>query len=121
VGTRWCLQGSVGCSWCWFAILFYFSSSYSVIQPLEESNKFLELLSNVVRQGKDILELIVQASHKGGTFCRVVPLNISGIALEFCIIGGEVTVSLLELLQFSFCYHHMIWVPESHFQNRDQG
>jgi hypothetical protein len=73
-------------------------SSDLVLQPLEESNKFLELLQDVVRQGKGILDLIVQAPHEGSTFCRVILLNIGSISLEFCIIGGQVTVCLLECL-----------------------
>jgi hypothetical protein len=86
---------------------------------LEESNKFLELLKDVVRQGKGILDLIVQAPHKGSTFCRVIPLNVGGIALEFYVIDEEVMFCLLEHLQFSFYGRHMIWVPKCHFQNRD--
>jgi hypothetical protein len=113
------LQGSVSSSWYWFSLLFYFLSSDSVIQPLEESNTFLELLQDIVRQGKGILDLVVQAPYECSMFHRVIPLNFSGIALEFYVIGGEVTVSFLEYLHFSFCCHHMIWVPKCHFQNRD--
>jgi hypothetical protein len=51
-----------------------------VIQPLEESKELLELLRDIVRQGRDILDLIVQASHEGITFRRVHPLNIDSIA-----------------------------------------
>jgi hypothetical protein len=76
-------------------------------------------LKDIIRQ--DILDLVVQAPHKSSTFCRVIPLHVSGIVLEFCLIGGEVVVCLLELLQFSFCCCHTICVPKSHFQNRDQG
>jgi hypothetical protein len=88
---------------------------------LEESNKFLELLRDVVRKDEGILDLVVQAPHVGSTFCRVIPLKVGDISLEFHIVGGEVAVGLLEPLQFSFCYCHMIWVPESHFQNCDQN
>jgi hypothetical protein len=63
-----------------------------MIQPLEESNKFLKLLRDIVRQGNGILDFIVQVPHEGSTFCRVVSLNIGGKALEFCIIGEEVPV-----------------------------
>jgi hypothetical protein len=58
-----------------------------VIQLLEESNKLLDLLRDVVRKGKGILDLIVQVPHEGGMFCRVIQLGVGSIALEFCIIG----------------------------------
>jgi hypothetical protein len=51
------------------ALLFYFLSSDIVIQPLEESNKFLELLRDVVRQVEGILDLVVQVPHKGSALC----------------------------------------------------
>jgi hypothetical protein len=88
---------------------------------LEDINKSLNLLRDGVRQGKGILNLVVQAPHEGGTFYRIVPLNVGSIVLEFFLIGGEVTVCLLEYLQFLFCCHQIIWVPKCHFQNRDQG
>jgi hypothetical protein len=116
VGSGWCSRGGVGILWYWFFFLFCFLSPDSVIQPLEEGNKFLKLLRDVVRQGKDILDFVVQAPGGGRTFCRVVPLNVRGIALEFSTIGGEVAVFLLQHLQFSFCCRHTIWVPNSHFQ-----
>jgi hypothetical protein len=78
-------------------------------------------LRDIVRPGKDILDLILEAPHEGDTFCRVIPLNLSGITLTFCVIGREVVVPLCEHLQFSFCCHHTIWVPESCFQNYNQG
>jgi hypothetical protein len=87
---------------------------------LEESNKFLELLRDIVRQGMCILDFVVQALHEGSTFCRVIPLNISSIALYFYVIGGEAAICLLQCLQFSFCYYHTIWVPECHLQNCNQ-
>jgi hypothetical protein len=108
VGSEWCSRGSVHVSWCWFALLFGLPSSDSVIQPLKESNKFLELLRDVVTQGKCILNFVVQAPHKGSTFCRFISLNVSSIVLEFCIIGGEVTLCLLECLQFLFYSHYII-------------
>jgi hypothetical protein len=64
---------------------------------LEESNKFLELLRDIIRQGKSILDLVVQAPHESSTFGRVIPLNVSGIALEFHIIGGEVVVYVRDI------------------------
>jgi hypothetical protein len=115
------LAGGVGGLWCWFALLFCSPILDSVIQLLEDSNKLLELMRDIVRQSKDILDRNVQAPHKGSTFCRVIPLNIGSIVLEFSIIGGEVIVCLFEYLQFSFCCHHMIWFPEICFQNRHQG
>jgi hypothetical protein len=64
--------GSVGGLWYWFALLFYFPSSDSVFQPLEERNKFLELLRDIAREEKSILDIILQATHEGGTICVVV-------------------------------------------------
>jgi hypothetical protein len=54
---------------------------------LEGSNKLLELLRDVLRQDKGILDLVVQAPHKGSTFCRVIPLNFGSIGLQFGVIG----------------------------------
>jgi hypothetical protein len=65
---------------------------------LEGSNKILDLLKDIVSQGKGILDLIVQAPHEGSMFCRVIPLNVGGIASKFYIIGGEVAAFLLEHL-----------------------
>jgi hypothetical protein len=80
----------------------------------------LELLRDVVRQGEYIFDFVVQTPHESTTFCRIVPLNISGIALQFCIIGEEVMVCLFEYLQFSFCCHYMIRVSKCFFQNCNQ-
>jgi hypothetical protein len=87
---------------------------------LEERNYILELLRDVVREGQKILNLIIQAPHEGSAFCRVIALNISGIALKFCIIGGEVVLCLFEHLQFLFCCRHKIWISENHFPHHDQ-
>jgi hypothetical protein len=99
---------------------FYSPGSDSFIQPLEESNKFLELLRDIVRWGKGILDLVIEAPHDRSTFCKVIALNIGGIALEFRVIGGEVAVCLHNCLQFLFCCHHVIWVPECRSQNGNQ-
>jgi hypothetical protein len=116
MGGGWCSQGGVCLSWYWFAHLVCLPRSDSVIQPLEESNKFLELLRDVVRQDKCILDCVVQAPYESSAFLRVMSLNVSSVALEFCIIGGEVTVCLLEHLQLLFCCRHMICVPKCCFQ-----
>jgi hypothetical protein len=63
---------------------------------LKESDKFLELLRDIVTQGKDILDLVVRAPHESSMFRRVIPLNVGRIALEFCLIAGEVARCLLE-------------------------
>jgi hypothetical protein len=65
---------------------------------LEDSNKFLEPLRDIVRQGKYILDFVVQAHHESSMFRRVIPLNVSSVALEFCLIGNIVRVHLFEHL-----------------------
>jgi hypothetical protein len=55
VSGTWCLGGGVGVSWCWFALLLSLPSSNSVIQLLEDSDKFLELLRDIVREGECML------------------------------------------------------------------
>jgi hypothetical protein len=56
---RWCSRYHVGSFWHWFPLLFCFPSSDSVILPLDESNKFLEQLRDVVKQSKGIFHLNV--------------------------------------------------------------
>jgi hypothetical protein len=68
------MSDSVSILWYWFAFLFYLLSSDLVIQLLEESNKFLELLRDVVKYGKYIFDCIVQYPHKSNKFCRVIIL-----------------------------------------------
>jgi hypothetical protein len=92
----------------WSAFHFGFVSFDWVIQLSEKYNKFLDLLEDVVRQHIDIFDLVVQALHKYSTFHRVILLDFSSIMLEFCIIGGEVNISLFEYLQFRFGFCDMI-------------
>jgi hypothetical protein len=75
------LWGGVEVVWYKFAFLFSFSVPNRVIQPLEEYNKFLEFLEDVVGHGKGILGLIVQAPYECSAFCRIIPLEISSITL----------------------------------------
>jgi hypothetical protein len=68
VHDRWCLWVSVGVLWYWFTLLLCFLSTDSVIQLLEESNELLELLRDIVKQGKSIFDLVVQVPHEHSTF-----------------------------------------------------
>jgi hypothetical protein len=113
----WYSWSGIGIAWCWSTFLFSFLSTDLVIQLLEECNKFLELLGNIVKQGKGIFDLIVQASHKCGAFCRVSPLDISSIILELSMIGRKVVISFFEYLQFLFSYYYIISVHKCSFQN----
>jgi hypothetical protein len=47
--TGWCSSGGIGILQCWLALLFCSLSPDLLIQLLEESNKFLELLADIVR------------------------------------------------------------------------
>jgi hypothetical protein len=89
VGIRWSSQGGDSVLWYYFALLFFLLSSYSVFQYVEATNKFLELLRDIVMLGEYLFDIIVQALNESGMFCSIIQLNIIRVELEFCIIGEK--------------------------------
>jgi hypothetical protein len=115
LGGEWFPQCNVSILWGVCALPFCLLSADSIVQPLEESNKSWIPLRVVVGQSDCIFNLVVQAPHKSGTFCRGNPLNISSTALKFYIIRGEVKVYLFECLQYWFGCCHAISVLTYYF------